>query len=506
MTALDNRVSLWLFAPPHGTVTSQGRLRKFERYRHTIRRLGGYWDASFSIFDDADLTTRWWNRLAYRLNERSGGDTTWQGIVWEVERTRNGAKWRKTLGDTYNALRCLSTDVTGKPYDTKDSVLKGSGTLTIDSRGFATDAESIAMFGRRELVFTLEGVEPTEADSKVTTELTRAAFPHPQPAGFSRGAADSAYVQLVGEIFTLNNQYVTDTDTSVHAAGTCPSGGSSTTIVLAASSNATDDYFNSYTITLTGGTGSGETNRVTDYVGATQTATVANDWVATPDATTTYTIDNTLDVSEYIRLIIAADSEYLSVGRIDDNTLQTRKVADGSFVLAWDKIQELVNLGDASGNPYVLYVKPGGKVYYEAANATPRYEWRGDKGFVTRYGSINPWAAWPHVVRDLTTKRALSPTPGSHLTDGRDAWITEVEMATGQEQPHMKPDGFDPEELNRAKEINARWLQHEAASGGQETFQEGGATWGGIPIIVTNDPDGNKRTGLNSGVGSALRE
>ena len=85
-----------------------------------------------------------------------------------------------------------------------------------------------------------------------------------------------------------------DTDDSsggsvVDTTGTARAG-SSTTITLATTASAqTDAYINS-TLTLTGGTGSGQTRTIRDYDGITKVATVAI-WTVTPDATTTYSID-----------------------------------------------------------------------------------------------------------------------------------------------------------------------------------------------------------------------
>lgn len=66
--------------------------------------------------------------------------------------------------------------------------------------------------------------------------------------------------------------------------------GAASTITLAAGASASDDFYNNQIIELTGGTGSGQFNKITDYVGASKLATVENAWTTTPDATTTYSI------------------------------------------------------------------------------------------------------------------------------------------------------------------------------------------------------------------------
>lgn len=67
--------------------------------------------------------------------------------------------------------------------------------------------------------------------------------------------------------------------------------GASTTITLHVGASASDDAYNDLLITLTGGTGSGQTRRITDYNGTTKVATVYPAWTTPPDATSTFSID-----------------------------------------------------------------------------------------------------------------------------------------------------------------------------------------------------------------------
>lgn len=67
--------------------------------------------------------------------------------------------------------------------------------------------------------------------------------------------------------------------------------GAASTITLHAGASASDDAYNDLLITITGGTGSGQTRRITDYVGATKVATVYPAWSTQPDNTSTFSID-----------------------------------------------------------------------------------------------------------------------------------------------------------------------------------------------------------------------
>jgi hypothetical protein len=78
-------------------------------------------------------------------------------------------------------------------------------------------------------------------------------------------------------------------------SGTLHSGGAHTinTVLLdAASASAVDDYYTGRTLTLTSGTGAGQARVVTDYFGATKTATLYPPLTVLPDSTSRYSIGN----------------------------------------------------------------------------------------------------------------------------------------------------------------------------------------------------------------------
>jgi hypothetical protein len=95
---------------------------------------------------------------------------------------------------------------------------------------------------------------------------------------------------------------VTLTASQADVSDTAQAGSTSTTIVLAAGSSATNDVYNGRYIRITGGTGSGQLRVISDYVGATKVATVSAAWTTTPDATSTYTISifSSSSVGQYI--------------------------------------------------------------------------------------------------------------------------------------------------------------------------------------------------------------
>ena len=77
--------------------------------------------------------------------------------------------------------------------------------------------------------------------------------------------------------------------------------GGANTITLHSGASSNDDIYNGSTIKITGGTGSGQTRIISDYVHSSKVATVSENWTTQPDNTSTFTI--TSMVGQYIQLI-----------------------------------------------------------------------------------------------------------------------------------------------------------------------------------------------------------
>jgi len=75
----------------------------------------------------------------------------------------------------------------------------------------------------------------------------------------------------------------TNTDTGTAQAG------ASTSITLASTASSTNDIYNSMTVYISSGTGSGQIKVITDYVGSTKVATVSA-WTTNPDSTSVYEV------------------------------------------------------------------------------------------------------------------------------------------------------------------------------------------------------------------------
>lgn len=77
---------------------------------------------------------------------------------------------------------------------------------------------------------------------------------------------------------------------AVHT-GKCKIAGSAIDIHLSDTSSAFDDTYNWYAVTITSGTGAGQTRWIKDYTGSTKKADVYTNWSTAPDANSTFSVD-----------------------------------------------------------------------------------------------------------------------------------------------------------------------------------------------------------------------
>ena len=99
--------------------------------------------------------------------------------------------------------------------------------------------------------------------------------------------SDDALEKAAPEWFLIAQALGCGASTAV--TGTAQAGAASS-ITLAAGASASDDFYNGWLIEITSGTGAGQYNKITDYVGASKVATVENAWSTTPDATSVYAL------------------------------------------------------------------------------------------------------------------------------------------------------------------------------------------------------------------------
>lgn len=81
-----------------------------------------------------------------------------------------------------------------------------------------------------------------------------------------------------------------ETITAAAITGTAQAGGTTTSIKLASGASSTDDFYTGMTVSITSGTGNGQSGEIISYNGTSKVATIAKAWTTGPDATSQYSI------------------------------------------------------------------------------------------------------------------------------------------------------------------------------------------------------------------------
>lgn len=194
---------------------------------------------------------------------------------------------------------------------------------------------------------------------------------------------------------------------------------------------------------------SGETRL--DVVAAGYASTASNRFVSVANGS-----DDTL--SNYLQAIITTDCEFLQIGSIKTNSFAVKRLMDIPQ-RAWDMIEELLALGDASQNLYQLTVDPGRYVRYEQLDtATPRYYIRGNGIYTAPGGDVSAdlWAIEPGLVRDMDYAVSRSE-PDALLADPCDMILEVVEVGADSGLS-WRPLEYDTGEMLALQQEYAAWM------------------------------------------------
>jgi hypothetical protein len=157
----------------------------------------------------------------------------------------------------------------------------GLSTITLVSPAVAT-----ANYYRHNLIHLISGTGAGQ--SRVITDYTAGRVATVDTNWTTNPSTDTVYAVLAQRVPPIDSSGLLLGDV-IHS-GTA-TGGASSTIDLATTASATNDYYNFALIQIVGGTGAGQTRVVRDYVGGTtQQVTVWRSWDTTPDTTSVYAI------------------------------------------------------------------------------------------------------------------------------------------------------------------------------------------------------------------------
>lgn len=255
--------------------------------------------------------------------------------------------------DTGAPATLAGTPVISAYVDNSTTQITAGITLTVDFDGVtglhnvrvvATSGNGFTTGTNVALVITTGTVDSVSAVGYVVAQFTlgRAGTANVTQFGGSAGTFASGVpavnaTQISGDGTAADNLELAFDDTAgavpwqgIIDQGTMQAGSTGTTAVLRAGASFADDVMNGATIFITGGTGIGQRRLVTDWVSATDTATV-DAWNTTPDNTSTYKVLATAPSSG-----LSAD---IAAILADTNELQTDWANGGRLDLLVDAVK-----------------------------------------------------------------------------------------------------------------------------------------------------------------------
>lgn len=137
--------------------------------------------------------------LRYRVHIRNpNGALVWWGYVHEVSVTSDGATDSLSLDEMYNSVRVIYArdDEDGAPVDEETAA--------------ATDADSIARYGTREMLYSVGDADAASAEKVRDKFLALHAWPLSPDEGASLGDEDEVIIECRGWWHTLGWEYYAD--------------------------------------------------------------------------------------------------------------------------------------------------------------------------------------------------------------------------------------------------------------------------------------------------------
>lgn len=418
-------------------------------WKRSIRSHGGYWVGSFRLQGPIDFLQDFFaNRLGYHLEE-SVGVKTWEGMIYDMELQTSGVTRRRTFDDMYNAVKTAYINQNNE------------GKIT----SFNTDTQSIASYGRREVILARDGLQLSAAEKVRDTFLKENTWPWARPvAVLRRTRQPTLIVRACGYVFTGNWRYVTviteldqETGGTMRASWPPPdrfkdegqdfsqwqtlAGNASYSIFI----KNTDDTITSAWC----GAAATEVNpndTILAYQDQALTTAGYNDTAPAGHVPASYFIYG--PSSDWISSIISTDLPFITEGKIVNNRAQVKR---GLFIndKCWDIFDEIAGYGsDTDDKPWRFAVLNERLAHYEEVDTTVRYYIRRGEIFTDAGAQkrANPWTVQPGVFRDI--EYPLKAVGGSNpwLSDARDVFVEEVEAS--QRGITLKPtDDFGQSEI-----------------------------------------------------------
>ena len=197
ISTASHEISVRIFTSVNDNRQYQSTITPYlDNYRHTVRKHGGYWVASWNLIMPSHLASAFFRQnLNAHVETYHGGSKVWEGFINEMNFTQFGVTRRAATESIRNAVRCLYTD-------TSDNQRK--------TTAWYTNTPSIQKYGRIEETVFLDNVETAAADAYAQSVIANTAWPFPELVNITSENTDltTLSVNATGYVFTANYRYV----------------------------------------------------------------------------------------------------------------------------------------------------------------------------------------------------------------------------------------------------------------------------------------------------------
>jgi len=168
------------------------------------------------------------------------------------------------------------------------------GNISFDKVSFTQSADTLIIVNEDLAPLKIERGATNTAWTATTITLTSPKFAFNLNKTTPSGTITPSSIDGTSDITASTHVFHDGASDTAQAGGT-------NTITLHSGASSNDDIYNGSTIKITGGTGSGQTRIISDYVHSSKVATVSENWTTQPDNTSTFTI--TSMVGQYVQVI-----------------------------------------------------------------------------------------------------------------------------------------------------------------------------------------------------------
>ena len=170
------------------------------RLKHRRRYWGGHWDLTFFL-SDADIgvgaSDEYFNTwLMNQIAEYHDGALTWRGVIWEMNRVKDGKRQQRSVTDVRNAIKCVYTE---------------TGSTTQGETAWQTNDDSISRYLRRELLVYKDNISSSQAVDEANEKLMLTYDAWAESTDFNTWGDDGLEITAFGMGRLFNNTYCTVT-------------------------------------------------------------------------------------------------------------------------------------------------------------------------------------------------------------------------------------------------------------------------------------------------------